>query len=293
MSSMISPRIGLIGYGEVGAILAADLGRAGAEVAVYDLRFEDSADGLRGAAHASGVACSASLAEVVSGRDVVISAVTASAAESVSRDAAPHVGGAFYVDLNSVSPGTRRRSSQALEAEGGRYVEAAVMAPIGPRRIATPILLGGPFAGAAEVPLATLGFAARPYSTEVGRASAVKMCRSIFVKGLESIVSECMLAGRAYGVEDEVVASLPNIVPHSDWPGLAKYLITRTLIHGRRRSEEMAEVVATIADVDLPSWMSQGAVKRQAWAADLAVDDPESLELDDLLDLMIARSAAD
>lgn len=283
--------IGLIGCGEVGAILIDDLHAAGARVTAYDLRFEDPADSLAGSVRAAGATAAASLPEAVRGRDLVISAVTAAAAEAVSLQAAKHLAaGAFLVDLNSVSPATRRISAEATDAGGGRYVEAAVMAPFPPRRIATPTLLGGPHAAAARPLLSDLGFKAQVFAATIGRASAVKMCRSIFVKGLEAIVSESLLAARRYGVETEVLASLSNTLPHDDWPRLAKYLVTRTLIHGRRRSEEMREVVQTLRDAGLSAWMSEGAVLRQSLAADLAIDDPEAPTLDRLLDLMLARA---
>lgn len=287
---MTRQTVGLIGFGEVGQVFADDLATA-ADITAYDIRFDDPADPLRGAAEARGLNAVASLAEAAAGRDIVFSAVTAGAAEQVAKDAARHLGGAYFVCVNSVSPSTRTRSAEAVEAAGGRYVEAAVMAPIAPRRLRTPILLGGRHAEAVAPLVNALGFATKAYSVDIGRASAVKMCRSIFVKGLESIVSESMLASRRYGVEAEVLASFANTIPHDDWPSLAKYLITRTLIHGRRRSEEMVEVAHTIDDVDLPGWMSRGAVERQAWAADLGIPSPEDLELAELLDLMIERAA--
>lgn len=289
---MNAQRIGLIGYGEVGRIFAHDLAKVGVDIAIYDIRFDDPADPLKSTAEADGFRCVGSLAEAAAGRDIVLSAVTAAAAEHVSRNAAPHLAGAAFVDVNSVSPSTRVRSALAVETAGGRYVEAAVMAPIAPRRLQTPILLGGPHAATVEPVVNEVGFATKAYSPEVGRASAVKMCRSIFVKGLESIVSESMLASRRYGVEAEVLSSFSNTIPHADWQSLAKYLITRTLIHGRRRSEEMVEVVQTIDDVGLPDWMSRGAVQRQSWAAELGIENSEDVELGDLLDLMIDRAGS-
>ena len=66
---------------------------------------------------------------------------------------------AFFLDLNSVSPGVKREAAEAIEARGGRYVEAAVMAPISPKRIASPMLLGGPHAAHSCRLAASSGFA--------------------------------------------------------------------------------------------------------------------------------------
>ena len=127
------------------------------------------------------------------------------------------------------------------------------------------------------------------HSAEIGRASSVKMCRSIIIKGLEALMTESMLAARHYGVTDEVLASLAETFPGRDTPRLAGYMMSRALLHGRRRSEEMLEVAATIEDAGLKATMSRPTAALQAWAAELGKTlDPTLLDNPDLAAILNA-----
>jgi 3-hydroxyisobutyrate dehydrogenase-like beta-hydroxyacid dehydrogenase len=289
----MNPRIALIGFGEVGQILGRDLAEQGFDdITAHDRLFLDPTSALSRTSALAPVRVAYDMEEACANRDLVISAVTAGQALAVARAAAPHLKGAIFLDLNSVAPHTRVASQAAVDAQGGRYVEAAVMAPIAPKRLKTPILLGGPHAAAFASMADRLGLAAEVLSDEVGQASAVKLSRSIFVKGLEAIVTESLASARRFGVEAQVLASLNNTLPHADWPGLAHYLVTRPLTHGRRRSEEMVEAVAMLDAADLDSPMARATVELQARQGALglgaAQDQPERLP--DLLDTIAERT---
>lgn len=295
MATNLKP-VALIGFGEVGQILAAELGKLGSvAVSAYDIAFARSGSPQLAAAERAGVRVAASPAEAVRGAELVISAVTAGSALAAAKSfASAVVPDAFVVDFNSVAPGTKRAIADSF-AKGGRYVEAAVMAPVPPKKLQTPILLGGPHAEAAEPVLRALGFAATFYSTELGRASSVKMCRSIIVKGLEALMMECVLASRHYGVTDEVLASLSETFPGRDVRKFAGYLTSRALLHGRRRSEEMIEVAATVEDAGLTATMSRPTAAMQAWSAEQAAGiDPAVLNRHDLAEMFdaLARGGA-
>ena len=288
-------RIGLLGLGEVGQVLANDLHRAGGvDLCAWDRLFTvEGSEPRRAAGALTFLSAASSMAEAVRGRSLVISAVTAAECRAAAAEAAPALErGAFYLDLNSVSPRTKAEAARTLEAAGGRYVEAAVMSPIAPQRIASPVWLGGPHARD-FLPLAqSLGFSgAAVYSHTIGEASAAKMCRSVIIKGMEALLAESLLTARRHGVEDAVLASLKDLFPVGDWRKLARYMISRSLQHGRRRAEEMQEAVRTVAEAGLEPWMSRGCVERQQWAAGHA----EALRrevLTDMLDEMLARTPA-
>jgi hypothetical protein len=265
--------VGLVGYGEVGRILAEDLRQQDVRVTAYDIKLRsDSVGGpLRDHASTHGVALAASHADLAGQADFVISAVTASQAVPVAQACAPAVKqGAWFLDFNSASPGAKQRAAALIDGNGGRYVEGAVMTSIPPKRIKVPLLLGG--AGAAELAplLMELGFDAKVASKELGVASAVKMCRSIMIKGLEAMVIESFTTARAYGVEDAVLASLKETFPGIDWEKQGAYFFQRVIEHGRRRSEEVREVAETVREIGLTPWSSQGTAERQGWVADLA-----------------------
>ena len=264
--------VALIGYGEVGRILAEDLRARGVAVSAYDLKL-DSEHGqpLREHAAAQGVVLGAAHAQAVHGADLVVSAVTASQAVAVAEACAPGLKpGAFFLDFNSASPGAKCRAAAVVDGAGGCYVEGAVMTSIPPYRIKVPLLLGGPHAAALLPRLAELGFAPKVASDKLGVASATKMCRSVMIKGLEAMVIESFTTARAYGVEDAVLASLQETFPGIDWEKQASYFFQRVIEHGRRRSEELREVAETVREIGLVPWSAQGTAERQAWVADLA-----------------------
>ncbi|WP_337187212.1 DUF1932 domain-containing protein [Phenylobacterium sp.] len=261
-------RIALIGFGEVGQTLAQDLvGKA--HVAAWDIAFADAASGPSRAAGRHVVRMAADARDATTDADLIVSAVTAdqdlAAAEAVA-SGLPE--GAFVLDLNSCSPGQKVAAAEVIEAAGGCYVEAAVMSPIGPRRIGSPMLLGGLHAEAFLARAAPLGFSgARVYADRIGQAAATKLCRSVMIKGVEALLTESMLAARHYGVEQEVLASLSDLLPLPDWTRTAHYMISRSLEHGARRAEEMREAARTVEEAGVDGLMSRAAAARQAWAA--------------------------
>jgi len=265
-------RIGLVGYGEVGRILAEDLRTQGVAVAAYDLKLGTAADGpLRQHASQHNVSLARTHAELASQGDFIVSAVTASQTVAVAESCAPAVKrDAFFLDFNSASPGAKMKAAGLVDAGGARYVEGAVMTAIAPYRIRVPLLLGGPSAAALQPLLASLGFDATVASEKLGVASATKMCRSVMVKGLEAMVIESFTAARAYGVEDQVLASLAETFPGIDWEKQGAYFFQRVIQHGRRRAEEMREAAATVREAGLEPWSAAGTAERQAWMADLA-----------------------
>jgi len=264
------PTIALIGFGEVGQTLGADLqARGSTDLIAWDRLFADPDSPPSRAARDTGLRAARSMREAVAGRDLIISAVTAAECIAAAAEAAPALRqGAFFLDLNSVAPSTRSAAAAAVGAVGGRYVELAVMSSISPRRSASPMLAGGPHA-AAFLPLGhALGFTGiEVFAADIGRASAAKMCRSVMVKGMEALLTESLLAARRYGVEDAVIASLQDLFPMDDWRSHARYMVSRSLLHGKRRAEEMREVARTIADAGLSPWMSTACAERQDWAS--------------------------
>jgi 3-hydroxyisobutyrate dehydrogenase-like beta-hydroxyacid dehydrogenase len=288
-------RIGLIGLGEVGQVLANDLHRlGGVDLCAWDRLFALSgSEPWRAARALPFLEAASSMAGAVHARSTVICAVTADECRAAAAEAAAALTpGTLYLDLNSVSPRTKSEAARAIEAAGGRYVEAAVMSPIAPRRLASPLWLGGTHARESLPLLQSLGFnGAEVYSDTIGAASAAKMCRSVIVKGMEALLAESLLTARRHGVEDAVLASLHDLFPGTDWRKLARYMIARSLQHGRRRAAEMREAVRTVAEAGLEPWMSHGCVERQQWAA--AHADALSHEaLTDLLDSILARAPA-
>ena len=270
---MQGTRLGLIGYGEVGGIFCTGLKPQVDGVHAWDLKLADAAAAapLRERAARDGVTLCDSSSALCAASDLVISAVTASNTVAVARDAAAHLRpGTVFLDLNSASPGAKRQAAGLVEAAGGRYVEAGVMTSVPPYGIRVPMLLGGPHAEALAERLRAFGMDATAVSPELGVASAIKMCRSVMIKGLEALVIESYTAARAYGVEDYVLPTLQETFPSIDWTEQGRYFYSRVVQHGRRRAEEMREVANTVREAGFEPWMAAATAEKQDWVAGLA-----------------------
>lgn len=268
-------RIGLIGYGEVGRIFAEGLmplpGVVG--VGAWDLLFADTEAGAGARGHAAqrGVRACASAADLCQQSGLVISAVTASNTLAVAREAAQHLApGCVFLDLNSASPGTKQQAAALVEASGGHYVEAGVMTSVPPYGLRVPMLLGGEMAEALAQRLQAWGLDARAVSTQIGIASAIKMSRSVMIKGLEALVIESYTTARAYGVESHVLPTLAETFPSIDWEQSGAYFFSRVVAHGQRRAEEMRESARTVAETGFAPVMARAIADKQQWVADQA-----------------------
>lgn len=276
MGAFPSMKIVLLGFGEAGQAFARGWDEPlRSRTVAYDIKLHDhgARDEIAGACAAIGVACVEELSAALAGASHIFSLVTADRANEAASQAAAHLeAGACFLDCNSCSPATKRASQEAIAAAGGRYVDVAVMAPVAAALHRTPLLLSGRHA--AEACAALRGFDMRPSvaGDKVGEASAIKMLRSVMVKGLEALTAECMLAARRAGVEDAVLASLQASDPHWNWADRAAYNLERMMVHGERRAAEMEEVANTIAELGLPSRMAQATALWQRELAALGLD---------------------
>jgi 3-hydroxyisobutyrate dehydrogenase-like beta-hydroxyacid dehydrogenase len=257
----------MVGFGEAGSILGAELVAAGRDVVAYDILLDTPAS--RGPmlekARQARVLAADTLGAAVQDADLVISAVTASSSAEVAASASKVLrAGQIFLDINSCSPDTKRSNAEAVEGSGADYVESAVMAPVPPQRLKVPMLLGGSRAAEWVPALQALGLNVSFIATQIGVASAVKMCRSVVIKGLEALAVESMLAARRFGAEKEVLASLQGTFPHMGWQEkLPDYLISRVAEHGRRRAAEMREVAHTLETVGVEPTMARATAARQ------------------------------
>jgi 3-hydroxyisobutyrate dehydrogenase-like beta-hydroxyacid dehydrogenase len=278
--------IAFIGFGEAGAAFAGGTLARGYDrkTDLSELRAAKLEDFAR-----AGVAACASAAEAIRGARAILSVVTADQALAAARTGAPLMeAGAFWFDMNSVAPETKRDAAELVEAAGGKYVDVAVIAPVHPARRAVPLLVSGPLAEAGANMLAEFGFtniavAAGP----VGAASSVKMIRSVLVKGLEALTAECFLAADQAGVADQVIASLNASWPGVDWAQKADYNLDRMIVHGLRRAAEMEEVVKTLDALGTGSAMARATVERQQAIGALGLSSAGTLT--DKIDAILAR----
>ena len=263
MPGMAFP-LALIGFGEAGSTFACAGQWAG------NVRGWDVLPDRRSLMAECGVAPAISAADALGQADMALSLVTADAALPVAREyAASLPQGAIWCDMNSIAPQTKQEAAKAIEAAGGRYVDVAILAPVNPARLAVPLLLAGAAAEEAAQKFAALGFTnVRVVGSEVGRASAIKMVRSVMVKGVEALTDEMMAAAAAAGVTDEVLASLDASEKQVGWAERAAYNLERMETHGFRRAAEMEEVAKTLSGFGVEPKMTTGTIARQRAAGE-------------------------
>jgi 3-hydroxyisobutyrate dehydrogenase-like beta-hydroxyacid dehydrogenase len=255
----------------VGQRFTADLVPTGrVAIATYDIVFDNPAvaPSRLATANALGAKPAPNAAAACAGADVVISAVTADAVETVAREARTYLApGQIFLDVNSASPATKQRAAREVESSGAHYVEGAVMGPVRAPGIRVPILGGGSEAERAAVLLNGLGFNITAVATEHGKASAIKLCRSIIVKGVEALIVDCATASAKAGVTAEVYASLAETFPSIDWHKLADNMAERVATHGKRRAAEMFEAAEMLDAMGLEPALVRAVAEAQARGA--------------------------
>ena len=260
------PTLSFIGFGEAGQAIASGLRDAGTigPIAAWDILFpQREGENLLRAADKIGVRRATSAADAVRDADIVIAAVTAASSVDAAKSVKAHLKGKpYFLDVNSVSPG-RKQETAKLIGDTARYVDVAVLAPIYPARHQTPLLLAGPDAEAVAPVLAALEMRAKIAGSEVGAAAAIKMVRSVMIKGIEALTMECFLAAARAGVIDEVATSMKNNYPGLDWAQVVPYNLERMANHGERRAAEMEEVADTLRELGVEPLMATATVKRQ------------------------------
>jgi len=259
-----------VGFGEVGSTLAAALMSKPLTFTSLDTAFSDpNSKASEYAKNFPNLNVSTQADERVRAADLVISAVTAEQATAAADSVLSYLkSDAWYWDINSVAPNTKQSMADLLGRDV-RFVEGAIMSPIQPKGIGSPILIGGPYAREFTNIITNLGFSGSEYfADEIGNAAASKMCRSVIIIGMESLLTESLISARYYGVENQVLDSLSNLLPGVDWQQHSAYMVSRSLEHGVRRAEEMREVHKTVKDAGLLGLMSAACAETQAWTAD-------------------------
>jgi 3-hydroxyisobutyrate dehydrogenase-like beta-hydroxyacid dehydrogenase len=265
-------KIGFVGFGEAAYHIAKGLRQPGiASIAAFDINTHTPGLGqkIQQRVKETETHLVESNRELAKSCDIMMSAVTANQAANAAEQNAPYLTSHhIYADLNSVSPGSKQSIARVIEASGARFAEIAMMAPVPPYGHKVPMLAGGNGAQAFVETLAPFGISAEIVSREVGTAAATKMFRSIIVKGMEALITECVLGATRYNADERVFASLSESFPGIQWKELADYMVGRVVVHGERRAREMEEVAATLREIDIEPIMAEAIVRRMDWSVE-------------------------
>ena len=259
--SMNGSSIAFIGLGEAASTIISGWGNNRAnQIQAFDIKLQSDHTKEEIIARASklNIQIKFSLKELIRDADLIFSTVTADQALAVAKKVSMHLKkGSFFFDLNSCAPSSKQEACENIQIFDGRYVDVAVMAPVSAKKHLVPLMISGDKAFQARAILEKLPMDVKIIEGPVGRASSIKMVRSIMVKGLEALTAECALAAVEADVLDEVFNSLSAEHPHFDIIKHSIYNFERSLSHGKRRSEELKEVSKMLEDLRLANHMSK------------------------------------
>jgi 3-hydroxyisobutyrate dehydrogenase-like beta-hydroxyacid dehydrogenase len=267
-------RFGVVGHGVVGSLFSRILVDHGARVLSYDRlldRPEAAASMRKKIEESRSKACT--LAELLDGSDYILSVITPQScselADCASGSLHEHQ---IFADLNSTSPAVKRMLAASITNGRAQFVEGVILGLVSSS--ASPvILLGGPPAERVAVVFRQYGLTARFYSPEIGRASAFKMLRSIFSKGIEAVLVETLVAARRAGLLNEIWEEIKTILSTRKLEDTFQIWIRSHTRSAQRRGYEMQEVSQFLEEIGIRPLLPRASCELFARSFALGVAD--------------------
>ena len=268
-------RLGLVGYGEIGSTLGAGLRKAGlASVAAYDRYAFDGpyAALIQQRAEQAGVTLVRSNQDLADAADLIVSVTPGSVSLQSAAAFAPCLTARHtFVDFASATPKIKIGVAQLIASTGALTGDASIEGT--PKNgYAMPILSSGPAGEQLRDLLNPWGMRIEFVGAELGRASGIKILRSVLIKGIEALTGEMLLAARHYGIDDIVLASASKTLARP-WMDTVESLIPSGVIHAQRRAEELEMSAEAVADAGIEPVMARAVAAHLRWKASLGLKD--------------------
>ncbi len=264
-------KLGFIGFGGAGYGLAKGLKQAGIEEIHFHDRMQETPPYAEVIARHAVETCAIradTVHELLDCVEVVISCVTGAMAIEVAEEAAPFLGARhLYADVNTASPHVKETVAGIVEATGASFTDAAMLGAIPAFLHRVPILASGSGAARFLEQMQPYGMNIRVIGEKPGQASAIKMFRSIFMKGLLSLFLEMLTATHRYGVDELVLASIAESLDGVPFRETARSQMTKGSVNAERMAHEMEEVIATLEELGVPAGMSKASREKLLWCA--------------------------
>jgi len=272
---MESFTLGFIGFGEAAYHIAKGLAETSKQhVAAFDVMAAKEPEGakIRLRAQETGVALVDSLQQLIDVSNIILCATSAKYALSIAKEASEFLNvQKIYADLNSASPMVKRQIAQIIDRTGATFSDSAVMEIVPPHKHRVPIAASGSGAAAFAEKLNSIGMQVTYINNEAGSSSSMKMFRSVFMKGLTSLMTETFLAAYKMGVCDEVVESVSATLRENSIEQMANMLINRTAVAYERRISEMEDVAKTLQELGIDPFASRSTIERFSWMQDIGL----------------------
>jgi 3-hydroxyisobutyrate dehydrogenase-like beta-hydroxyacid dehydrogenase len=281
-------KIGFIGFGEVGTVFVEAMIDSGADVFVYDILLDDPEQNEMLIRRLEKAKCKwGTLRETLLHGEVVLSAVTTQAARTVAEVCAPLLRqGQIYVDLNSTSPTVKKEIGSIIDGSEADFVEGSILGAMKTTGAGLRILMGGQRAPKAAKHLSVIGLNASFYSNEIGKASAFKMLRSIFTKGVETLLLEVLVTGRRAGIDSELWKNICSYMDSKSFEMIGSNWVVSHAIAHERHYYEIQQVVETMRDLGVEPIITNGTLATFKRSLDMGMN-KESLDRPDSLDVVI------
>lgn len=216
----------------------------------------------RGLAESAGLEDTGDLETLVREADVILSILppgdALAQAESVSAAMQAADATAVYVDCNAISPDLARKVGDAIAKAGAPYIDAGIigLAPGKPGK--TRFYVSGPDTSAMEA-LDGKGFEVHVLGSEIGKASAMKMCYAALTKGKWTLYAALLMAAEQLGLSEALRAEFADSQPN-DLKAMQER-IPRIPADSGRWVSEMENIAETFASVGVPSGFHEGAAQ--------------------------------
>lgn len=266
-------KLGFIGFGEAAFEMASGLKQQGLEkIVAYDPLWNHPTFGHlvteRGAK--AQVELFTTPAEVLDLVDMVMVAVPADKAYEVSQSLKPSLKpNGVYIDVSASNPKVKQNISENIKEKGCTFVDAAMMGPLPVYKHKVPILASGDGTDSFIQAMSAFGMDITKVSEKPGDASAVKLIRSIFMKGMPALLVEMLEAAHAFQVEDLVIHSISETMNGRSFEQTMNRLVTGTSIHALRRSIELEGSIEMLESSKLDSSMARAAREKLQLLSDL------------------------
>ena len=268
-------RLGLVGYGEIGSTLGSGLKDAGlASVVAYDKYAFDGpyADLIQGRARQAGITLVRSNLELADAADLIVSVTPGSASLESAAAFAPCLASRHtFADFASATPKIKQGVATHLDRTGALVGDCSIEGtPL--QGYAMPMLASGPAGERVRDMLVPWGMSIEFVGAELGRATAIKIIRSVLIKGIEALTDEMLLAGRRYGIDEIVLASASKTLDRP-WMKTVESVTPSGVIHAKRRAEELEMSTEAVEDVGIEPIMARAIVARLRWKEALGLKD--------------------
>ncbi|VVM32955.1 DUF1932 domain-containing protein [Terribacillus sp. AE2B 122] len=270
-------KLGFVGFGEAAYEMALGLHSEGIDkFYAFDALLDEPSlsERIRERASEANVELVGSANEVLDLCTIVIAAVPANKTLEVARSLTDSFEeNLVYVDVSAATPEVKKQVASVVEGKGSLFVDAAMLGPLPVYKHKVPISASGSGTDLFIENLANYGMQITKISDNPGDASALKLIRSIYMKGVVGLMVEFLEAAKTYGVEEPAIRSIDETMNAKTFVETMNRLVTGSALHAKRRAVELSGSIEMLQGSNLDASISIAAQKKLERLAELNIPD--------------------